>query len=425
MPDKPSITLVKEKSIKLVNECGEPRLKREPTMFGVKVSSTEPIDLQSILDDTTDDCIFDSTTEDIHVLISDMLKKLCNQEYDIPAAGYKSNQEKSINEGKPCKMLYDGSLQIEPINVLKTMTDGTLSVSQISSQYWCEQQLLYTLMFPYIEDERGNIKAVGDKKHINRGTDLHENRELEVHTLVGVKCVTREDRYAVKLINMITNFQHLLANIVIKNKCSIREVPIFGEPFNIGLFFRGIIDEITYDPQIGYQLNVVEFKTRSKRTLPSKAQSFTHQIQVNIYRQLLNDLIENKISESRYLEKFQLNKNIPIGDDVLNHCKSIGASLSALYQTLLKLLKLLPPVKDGWIEFVFQDGGDYMKGSHVTFNESELKDLLKNAGGFWLGNRKCKGVDIEEAWKCGNCDYYDACDWRSIQSKKLKLRIRR
>lgn len=64
------------------------------------------------------------------------------------------------------------------------------------------------------------------------------------------------------------------------------------------LYFRGIIDEINYDPRT-HQLEVVEFKTRASKTAPKPQQTYTHEVQVNIYRTLLDELIQGQANKDR------------------------------------------------------------------------------------------------------------------------------
>ena len=61
-----------------------------------------------------------------------------------------------------------------------------------------------------------------------------------------------------------------------------REIPVFGAPFGFDVFILGMIDEIRVDAQT-FDFDLLEFKTRStSRSLPSKAQRNTHNLQVNI-----------------------------------------------------------------------------------------------------------------------------------------------
>ena len=61
-----------------------------------------------------------------------------------------------------------------------------------------------------------------------------------------------------------------------------REIPVFGAPFEFDVFILGMIDEIRVDTQT-FDFDLLEFKTRStSRSLPSKAQRNTHNLQVNI-----------------------------------------------------------------------------------------------------------------------------------------------
>ena len=69
-----------------------------------------------------------------------------------------------------------------------------------------------------------------------------------------------------------------------------REIPIFGAPFGFNVFILGMIDEIRVDPQT-FDFDLLEFKTRAAfKSLPSKAQSNVHKLQVYLYYNLTGKL---------------------------------------------------------------------------------------------------------------------------------------
>jgi hypothetical protein len=55
-------------------------------------------------------------------------------------------------------------------------------VSDFSAQIWCEQQLTYKFLYPFVLNDDGDIKRVDDKSHMLRGASLHLDRDLEIQT---------------------------------------------------------------------------------------------------------------------------------------------------------------------------------------------------------------------------------------------------
>ncbi|CAF3090326.1 unnamed protein product, partial [Rotaria sp. Silwood2] len=202
-------------------------------------------------------------------------------------------------------LLKENKKKEEINNPLYKYRRGVLSVSDLSAQIWCEQQLTYKFLYPFILNDDGEIKRVDDKIHMLRGTSLHLERELEIQIKVSIQCKTREDSYGVRLLNMIQAIHGLLTSNKTNQPYITREMPIFGNMYGGKLYFRGIIDEINYDPRKN-QLEVVEFKTRASKTTPKPQQTYTHEIQVNIYRTLFDELIQGQVDKSLYFKRFNL-----------------------------------------------------------------------------------------------------------------------
>lgn len=122
---------------------------------------------------------------------------------------------------------------------------------------------------------------------------------------------------------------------------------IFGNLYGGKLYFRGIIDEINYDPRTN-QLEVVEFKTRASKAPPKPQQTYTHEIQVNIYRTLLDELIQGQVDKSLYFERFNLEKTMTLSDSVKNEYNERGFSnidkLEDAFDLLIKLGFRMPTI---------------------------------------------------------------------------------
>lgn len=113
-----------------------------------------------------------------------------------------------------------------PTNPLFKYRRGVLSVSDLSAQIWCEQQLMYKFLYPFVLNDDGEIKRVDDKPHMLRGTSLHLERELEIQTKVSVECKTREDSYGVRLLNMIQGIHGILTWNKPNERFITREMPV-------------------------------------------------------------------------------------------------------------------------------------------------------------------------------------------------------
>ena len=96
------------------------------------------------------------------------------------------------------------------------------------SNTWCEQQFEYYLV-------RGKKRTTPEMKV---GYKIHKDLERDDHETVVVKPLTPEDRWGLKLLNIIQGLKNL------RETGQTRELPIFA--YVKGVFIRGIIDELSY-----------------------------------------------------------------------------------------------------------------------------------------------------------------------------------
>ncbi|XP_026549810.1 exonuclease V, partial [Notechis scutatus] len=94
--------------------------------------------------------------------------------------------------------------------------------------------------------------------------------ELQDHNLVPVKTRSREDRWAIKLLNVLLTITNL------REGQRVRECPVFG--VLEGVFVFGVIDQLNYTAKGELQLN--ELKTREKAYMPVPAQKKKDRFQV-------------------------------------------------------------------------------------------------------------------------------------------------
>jgi len=284
---------------------------------------------------------------------------------------------------------------------------GYLWVSHLVSQMWCEQQMEYGFT-------RSHEAAKEDPQHVVRGAELHLARELESEDYIDVKVDSDEDIFAIKALNL---YEHL-ANIRQKKIC--REVPIFGWIGN--LFLMGKIDEIRWRNDTK-DLEVSEFKTRTKPHLPGRAQQDTHKLQIKIYKYLLTNL--ESLDVDRLCSTLRISKDKKLGKDMLKFCPSGVKCIKDLIE-LIKLLKEdAKQVRNLVIDYSCQDKDKVFATQVVNYDEDWLLKNAQKCEEYWLGHRFAQGVDIEDAWKCSMCDFADNCDWRKAKAKECQTQQRR
>eukprot|EP00794_Sanderia_malayensis_P014346 gene14346-15842_t len=275
-----------------------------------------------------------------------------------------------------------------------------LSVTDLVNQFWCEQQFEYSFTKP-IDKPVPEI--------VSTGSTIHLEKELEVHDLIPVVCETKEDAWALKFLNC---YQQLT---LLHQGSTIREFQIFGHLFNEEIFIQGIIDEICIN-QNGL-LEIRELKTRSVKSMPRSSQHKKNSLQVSIYRKLLEDLLVKKTGMNVIEKHVMLDWECQLNQDVLSYAEELGLSCCTLGTTreiLMAFLNLVtfPPFASPVIEYCYQNDKQIIGCLTCEYDEESLKKLLSKQYDFLLGKRQATGVDIEDAWKCNNCDYFDICSWR-------------
>ncbi|KAK6538999.1 hypothetical protein TWF694_010547 [Orbilia ellipsospora] len=104
--------------------------------------------------------------------------------------------------------------------------NSKLSVSDLLSNMWCEQQYHYTLL-------QGFKRRTAE---MQAGTEIHRVMEEEVHTVVPVTVKTKHDKWGVRIWNMIQGMESL------RTTGLTRELEVWG--WIDGVFINGVIDEV-------------------------------------------------------------------------------------------------------------------------------------------------------------------------------------
>lgn len=105
-------------------------------------------------------------------------------------------------------------------------------MTDLLSNTWCEKQFEYYLV-------RGKKRTT---PAMRKGTKIHKKLEKEVHETVPVKVISPEDRWGLKLLNIIQGLRTL------RELGMTRELPVFATVK--GMFVQGVIDEISYEKPV-------------------------------------------------------------------------------------------------------------------------------------------------------------------------------
>ncbi|XP_067864426.1 exonuclease V isoform X1 [Heptranchias perlo] len=288
-----------------------------------------------------------------------------------------------------------------------------LRVTDLSRQAWCEQQVVYGMELPHIQQLREEVPVV------KAGSSIHLARELEVHDIVPINVKSREDSWAVKLLNLLSMIQFLQTGE------RVRELPVFGELE--GIFLVGVIDELCYNSK--GELELRELKTRGQQTFPGAAQRKSHHLQVIVYKLLFEAMIKGQLNKDTITHHLHLRTEQTFGSEVMVQAQKVGFTINTFGDLLdLMLLNLtyseIPTIDIMKIEYCYQADASVIGTEVVCFEEEKVKRELKYYCSFWKGQREALGVDIEEAWKCRSCDFADICEWRKRKAEEATQKNR-
>ncbi|KAK2574398.1 Exonuclease V [Acropora cervicornis] len=286
---------------------------------------------------------------------------------------------------------------------------GYLSVSNLVAQFWCEQQMEYNFLIP---EQKPNTEEV----QIGRG--IHLAREMELYDLMEIKIETKEDKWAAIFMDCLTKMALLDAHQ------TVREFPVLGEPFDLGVFVHGIIDELHFN-EIG-QLELVELKTRSGiGRLPSKAQQKRTFLQTMLYSVMFNNLLSGKLDVASVFTRLQLNGDAILSKDIKNLADQHRIQCDTLFQVTDLALRRFqssntPQISTIVVEYFSQVKNKVINRLIMDLDEDWTKSKLNTMLSYWTGKRETIGVEIEEAWKCQRCEFADICEWRMKKDEECR-----
>ncbi|XP_061460769.1 exonuclease V isoform X2 [Rhineura floridana] len=288
-----------------------------------------------------------------------------------------------------------------------------LSVTDISAQVWCEQQIVYRREHP-------NLLLPENTALLDTGKSIHLARELEDHDLVMVHTTSQEDSWAIKVLNLLIMLRILQAGH------RVREFPVFGVLEDI--FVVGIIDQLGYTAKGELELN--ELKTRNQASMPSASQKKRDYFQVFLYKYIFDAMMRGCLTSDSFIHHLCLRPEQPLGPHVQEQAQRAGFTVGCFHDLLellfLNLLLLeIPPIDRLQIEYIHQETGTPLGTEVLAYDQNDVRAKVQYFLAYWKGQRDPEGVDVEDAWKCRYCAYSNVCVWRMGESRKPSRKVER
>lgn len=348
----------------------------------------------------------------------------------------------------PCQQLCEALDQLERQTFLSIYRKSRiLSVTDLVSVHWCDVQVSYAL-----EMSSGqSVSRLETTKAMIQGTERHEILEKEFHDKVIIKDITTsEDICAVRWFHLLIGLNELQIH------GRSREFPVMSvlnrensrfSSMTESILISGVIDEIClpktcFSDDISSSIRIHEVKTRSSKRLPSKSQQEQAQLQILLYGKLLSDMLNHTNEIYRHAqETLLLDMKLPLSDELQIHLQVNDpggflashayplVTLDILWQWIekefaktfvhLKLDQIQPTSMIYEVDYEYE--GISLERVQYTYCSSFVHRKLEQSLKFWtspLAFASFKGVTIEEAWKCGCCEFADICIWRDQQAQK-------
>ena len=263
-----------------------------------------------------------------------------------------------------------------------------LNVTHISQQFWCERQVALSLEHPRVET-----------LEMAAGNELHHKLMLELVKEIQLETETIEDEVYLQMLNLRTGLEQLLTD------GKTRELYVFGRIGEIPV--SGIIDELSINKG---ELTILDHKTRSKPSLPPPPTFATAEVQVMIYRKLLDDLRQGRYGITQFLADRRLTD---LGDISAGMKKQLETQGLCEHLTPVELsgevfatYRKLPTISEYLIvRYLHRDTGDHIGDKVVLYDPDAIDKKLEHALKFWNGERDATAVKQREKWKCNYCEY--------------------
>ena len=334
---------------------------------------------------------------------------------------------------------------------------------------------------------------------MKQGTRVHQELESQVHEVVPIEVKTREDGWGLRIWNVIQGLRTLRATGL------TREFEIWG--VIDGQVVNGIIDELSFacpdqdleeaitesrlsssappvpenqititdfyashnahaNPWVGNphaleparKVFITDIKTRTAKSLPSKASMRPTLMQLMLYRRLLTALATGLVPRDTVLARYKLSPDAAFSDTFISGIAALdynfGASastsddralfsgtaasvselrqhnsLARLWDLMLAQFAITIPTPDAvgsvlTVEFRSQADGAVLGTRTFANDDEELARYVQDEMRWWKGQRLPRGVDVEEAFKCRICEFAEGCEWRIAKVDDAVARAR-
>ena len=205
---------------------------------------------------------------------------------------------------------------------------------------------------------------------------------------------------------------------------------------------------------------LVDIKTRQSDRLPPDAQMKPTRIQLMMYRHLLLELASHRVVGDQIFTRYNVDPNQAFSDTFIAALANLDYNssqeselhgeldpldeiithntLASLWGFMMEEFTKTIPVDNSssssssiispllTAEYRKSDTGALIGRKPFPISADELDSHVNGTMQWWRGERRAKGVDVEDAWKCSMCEFAVGCKWRAgkIDEATQKAQLR-
>ena len=207
------------------------------------------------------------------------------------------------------------------------------------------------------------------------------------------------------------------------------------------------------------KIYLTDVKTRGLKSIPRGPSFRPTLMQLMLYHRLLSDLATNKVDADIVFDRYGLDSSAQFSDSFIAQIGSLNETFEdvpsssesdALPSTQDSMTVLLShnSLRSLWTLMISEFAhtmplgvrsiGDVLKAEYrnaadgevmgaktFLYDDKLMQEYLDDEMRWWKGERGAKGVCVEEAYKCGYCEFADECGWRKNKIEEATENMRR
>jgi exonuclease V len=207
------------------------------------------------------------------------------------------------------------------------------------------------------------------------------------------------------------------------------------------------------------KIYLTDVKTRAAKSLPKGPALRPMEMQLMLYHRLLSELATNTVEADVIFARYNLDARTPFSESFIAEVSALDAgfiaenvenestllaltaqiselsqhnSLTQLWSLMITEFQRTIPSADAMgmvlqAEFRSQKDGAIIGRKSFAYDDQVHRAYVEDEMKWWKGEREAKGVEIEEAFKCGICEFAEGCEWRArkLEESMEKFRERR